>query len=77
MNFEIIGEITSVETFATGRGIRELSRLNRVYGRGRWRKRKGIGTVRLPDGSEWLAEIHWYESTGIGKKEFKIKRFIG
>jgi hypothetical protein len=77
MQFEIIDELTSVETFATGRGIRELSRLIKVYGKGRWRKRKGIATVRLPDGSEWRAELHWYEAIGIGKKEFKIKRFIG
>jgi len=77
MNFEIIGEITSIETFATGRSIRELSRLIKVYGKARWRKRKGIATVRLTDGSEWRVELHWYEATGIGKKEFKIKRFIG
>jgi hypothetical protein len=77
MHFEIIDEPTSIETFATGRGIRELARLNKVYGRGRWRKRKGIATVRLADGSEWRVELHWYEATGIGKKEFKIKRFIG
>lgn len=76
MPFEIVSEITEVETFAAGRGIRELSRLNRVYGRGRWRKRKGIATVRLPDGSQRLAELHWYEATGIGKKEFKIKRLV-
>jgi hypothetical protein len=77
MQFDIIDEVTSIETFATGRGIRELSRLIKVYGKGRWRKRKGIAKVRLPDGSERRAELHWYEATGIGKKEFKIKRFIG
>jgi len=60
MHFEIIGKITSIETFATGRGIRELSRLNKIYGKGRWRKRKGIATIRFPDGSECRAEIHWY-----------------
>jgi len=76
MHFEIVGKITSIETFASGRGIRELSRLNKFYGKGRWRKRKGIATVRLQDVSEWRVELHWYESTGIGKREFKIKRFI-
>jgi hypothetical protein len=76
MHFEIIGKITSIETFASGRGIRELSRLNKFYGKGRWRKRKGIAKVRLQDGSDWRVELHWYESTGIGKREFKIKRFI-
>lgn len=77
MAFEIISEITGVETFASGRGIRELGRLNRIYGRARWRKRKGVATVRLPDGVERRAELHWYEATGIGRKEFKIKRFLG
>ncbi|RJR41355.1 MAG: hypothetical protein C4567_09295 [Deltaproteobacteria bacterium] len=77
MRFEIIGEIDLIETFATGHGIRELPRLNKVYGKGRWRKRKGIATVRLTDGSQWRVELHWYEATGLGRKEFKIKRFIG
>ena len=76
MDFTIVGEITNVETFATGSGIRELARLRRIYGRGRWRKRKGIAKVRLPDGTIHTAEVHWYEATGIGKKEFKIKHFI-
>lgn len=76
MHFKIIGEITNVETFAVGSGIRELPRLRRIYGKGRWRKRKGIAQVRLADGSIRLAEIHWYEATGIGKKEFKIKRYL-
>lgn len=76
MAFEIVGDLTDVETFAAGRGIRELARLNRVYGRGRWRKRKGVATVRLPDGAERRAELHWYEATGIGRKEFKIKRYL-
>jgi hypothetical protein len=74
--FELVGEIENVETFATGRGIREVSRLNRIYGRGRWRKRKGTATIRLPDGTERVAELHWYEATGIGRKELKIKRYV-
>ena len=74
MQFEILGDISEVETFATGSGIRELTRLRKTYGRGRWRKRKGIARVRLLDGSIHLAEIHWYEASGIGSKEFKIKR---
>ena len=76
MVFDIVGEIESIETFATGRGIRELPRLNRIYGRGRWRKRKGRATIRLSDGTERTAELHWYEATGIGRKEFKIKRYL-
>jgi len=74
--FEIVSEIEDVETFATGHGVRELPRLNRVYGRGRWRKRKGKASIRLPDGTERVAELHWYEATGIGRKEFKIKRYL-
>lgn len=76
MIFEIVGEVEAIETLATGRGIRELARLNRIYGRGRWRKRKGRATIRLPDGTERIAELHWYEATGIGRKEYKIKRYL-
>jgi hypothetical protein len=76
MYFEILGKISQVETFATGSGIREIARLRKMYGKGRWRKRKGIARVKLSDGSMHVAEIHWYEATGIGKKEFKIKRLL-
>jgi hypothetical protein len=75
--FEICGELREVETFAAGHGIRELGRLRKFYGEGRWRKRKGVAEVRLPDGTIRVAELHWYEATGLGRKEFKIKRFIG
>jgi hypothetical protein len=76
MWFDILGDISNVETFAVGSGIREHARLRRAYGRGRWRKRKGIARLRLPDGAVHLAELHWYEAAGIGRKEFKIKRLI-
>jgi hypothetical protein len=76
MYFEIVGDVTHVETFATGSSIRELPRLRKFYGRGRWRKRKGIARVRLSDRTVRLAEVHWYEAHGIGRKEFKIKRYI-
>ncbi len=76
MYFEIVGEIAAVETIATGSGIRELVRLRKRYGRGRWRKRKGVARVRLEGGEIVLAEVHWYEATGIGKREFKIKRIL-
>jgi hypothetical protein len=76
MYFEIVGEVTHVETFAAGSAIRELARLRKFYGRGRWRKRKGIARVRLSDGTVRLAEVHWYEAHGIGRKELKIKRYI-
>ena len=76
MKFEILDEISETETFATGSAIRESTRLKRVYGRGRWRKRKGIARIRLSDGSVHLAELHWYEASGIGRKEFKIKHLL-
>ncbi|MFN0198393.1 MAG: hypothetical protein ACKVT0_16735, partial [Planctomycetaceae bacterium] len=66
MDFEIVSEITGIETIATGTGIRNSARLRKIYGKGRWRKRKGIAKVRLVDGTIRLAEIHWYESHGIG-----------
>lgn len=76
MFFEICSEISDVETFAIGTGIREVRRLRRAYGVGRWRKRKGIAKVKLPNGTIRTAELHWYEASGIGKREFKIKRFL-
>ncbi len=74
--FDILGEITSVEIIAVGRAILDLGRLIKSYGDGRWRKLKGVGTVRLRNGRVRRAEIHWYEAHGIGKKDFKIKRYI-
>lgn len=76
MHFKILGEISHIETFAAGSAIREIARLRRVYGRGRWRKRKGVARVQLADGSFHIAEVHWYEATGIGRKEFKIKHLL-
>jgi len=75
-NFEIIGEITDVETIAVGSSIRVLKRLKRFYGQGRWRKLKGIAKVRLPDGTVCKTEVHWYEMSKVGKKECKIKRIL-
>jgi hypothetical protein len=76
MILEIVGDIADIETFAIGSAIRELPRLRRIYGKGRWRKRKGVAKVRLPDGTVQLAEIHWYEAANIGRKEFKVKCFL-
>jgi hypothetical protein len=77
MNFEILGEIINIETIAVGNSIREVLRLRKIYGAGRWRKLKGSATVRLPDTTICKAELHWYEAQGIGKKEIKIKRVLG
>jgi len=76
VDFEILGDITVLETIASGRGIRDLRRLQRIYGRGRWRKMKGSARIRLRNGDIRVAEIHWYEAHGIGKKEFKRKRYL-
>lgn len=76
MYFEIISEITDIETIARGRGIRELARLHKKYGPGNWRKLKGQATVRMEDGRIHYAEIHWYEAHGIGRKRFKIKQIL-
>lgn len=73
MDFEIVGDISAVETIAVGREIHDRARLRRRYGRGRWRKVKGLARVRLLDGTLHTAEIHWYEAHGIGKREFKLK----
>jgi hypothetical protein len=76
MDFQVIGPITGIETMAVGNAIRELRSLQERYGRGRWRKLKGIATVRLSDGTIRQAEIHWYEAHGIGRQRIKIKRFL-
>lgn len=76
MNFEIISDITQIEPIAIGNAIRDLARLRRVYGAGRWRKLKGIATIRLANSRIRVAELHWYEAHGIGKKEIKRKRYL-
>ncbi|OGO81024.1 MAG: hypothetical protein A3K41_16055 [Chloroflexi bacterium RIFOXYD12_FULL_57_15] len=77
MHFELIGEITDIETIAVGHSIREIGRLEKWYGAGRWRKLKGIGQVRIQNGQLRLAELHWYEAHGIGRKRMKVKRILG
>jgi hypothetical protein len=76
MHFKIIGRISDVEVIAVGTAILERKRLWKNYGKGRWRKLKGIATVGFTDGTTREAEIHWYEAHGIGAKEYKIKRII-
>lgn len=76
MYFEVVGSIRSPETIARGGGIRELPRLRRTYGRGQWRKCKGVADVRLADGVARRAEVHWYEAHGKGRFELKIKRYL-
>ena len=76
MNFEVIDEITQVETIAVGNAIRDISRLRKLYGEGRWRKLKGVALIRLRSGRVRKAELHWYEAHGLGRKEIKRKRYV-
>ena len=73
MDFEIVGQIKNIESIAVGRGVHDRARLNKLYGKGRWRKLKGFAIVRLPDNTIHKAEVHWYEGHGIGRRELKLK----
>ena len=73
MDFQLVSETSEVETIATGKGVRDRLRLRKLYGGTRWRKLKGVARVRLRNGRIRLAEVHWYEAHGIGKREFKLK----
>jgi hypothetical protein len=75
-SFSIISDITDEEVIAIGNSIRDLPRLRKLYGDGRWRKMKGIATIQLRNGRVRTAEIHWYEAHGIGRKEFKRKGYL-
>ena len=76
MYFDIIGEIENIEEIAVGGRIRDIMRIQKQYGPGRWRKLKGSAMVRLQSGKMRKAEVHWYEAHGIGKKKMKIKSFL-
>lgn len=75
-NFRIVGKISDVEVIAVRHSIRVLEFLQNTYGRGRWRKLKGVATVLLEDGAMRLAGVHWYDAHGIGKRQIKIKRYL-
>ena len=74
--FEVVGDITETETIAVGSGILILSYLKKTYGSCRWRKLKGIATVRLANRAVRTVELHWFEAHGIGKRDMKIKRYL-
>jgi hypothetical protein len=76
MYFEIIGEIENIGEIAVGGRIRDIMRIQKQYGPGRWRKLKGSAIIRLQSGKIRRAELHWYEAHGIGKRKMKIKRFL-
>lgn len=77
MQFDVVSEISDVVTISVGRGIRDLVRLRRQFGAGRWRKLKGVALVRLRGGRVRRAEAYWYEAHGVGRVKMKIKRFLG
>jgi hypothetical protein len=76
MYFEIIGQIENIEIIAVGGNIRDIMRLQKQYGIGRWRKLKGIASIRLENDNICRAELHWYEAHGIGRKKMKIKKIL-
>ena len=76
MKFEIVGRIANVEVIASGSGVRVRRFLRKAYGSGRWRKLKGIATVRLPNSALRQVEIHWYEAHGIGRRDVRIKKYL-
>ena len=65
-----------VGKIATGRGVYIRRHPDRMYGKGRWRKRKGTATVKLGDGTVCEAEVHWFEAHGVGRRDFKIKKAL-
>ena len=76
MHFEVVGKVVDLEIVASGRGVKQRRRLVKTYGGRRWRKYKGVGGVRLADGTICRAELHWYEAHGVGRKELKLKRVL-
>ena len=76
MKFEVIGDVREVELIARGTSVKIRAHLRKAYGRANWRKLKGIATVRLPNGSRRIVELHWYEAHGIGRRDLKIKRYL-
>ena len=76
MKFEVVGQIANIEVIASGSRVRIRRYLRKTYGPSRWRKLKGVATVRLPNGALRKVEVHWYEAHSIGRKELKIKRYL-
>jgi hypothetical protein len=76
VHFEIVGPISNIQTIAIGRRIRQLERLKKLFGKGRWRKMKGEALIRLRSGAERKAELHWYEAHGVGRRNMKFKQYL-
>ena len=76
VKFDVVGTIEQIETIAAGPSVKVRMFLRKTYGRGKWRKRKGVATVRLLNGDLRRVELHWYEAHGIGRRDFKIKSYL-
>ena len=74
--FELLGEVVDIETIAVNVSIRDRRQLSARHGGRRWRKRKGVGLVRFPNGAVQRAELHWYEAHGVGRRDMKVKRIL-
>jgi hypothetical protein len=75
-DFELIGKLTDIEIIAVNLSIRERRKLKTQFGGKRWRKLKGVGQVRFPNGEIHKAELHWYEAHGVGRRKMKVKRVL-
>jgi hypothetical protein len=74
--FELVSEISKIETIAVNVSIHDRFKLTSKYGGNRWRKLKGIALVRFPSGAIQKAEVHWYEAHGVGRRKMKIKQVL-
>jgi len=76
IHFDLEGEIDNIDVIGVGGSIREIMRLRKQFGPGRWRKLKGTATVVLENGTSLRAVVCWHEAHGVGKRKMKIKRFL-
>ena len=76
MDFELVGDLTNVQTIAVNLWMPSTtgSRADMVVSGGA--DFKGVGYVRLVNGHVRLAEVHWYEAHGVGRRKMKIKQFF-
>jgi hypothetical protein len=75
MPFEIVGDITQVETIATGRRIRTSLGCAGSMVEGDGGSSKGLPWSACGVGP-YARGAHWYEAHGIGRKEIKRKRYV-
>ncbi len=76
VDFHVLGGIRNIEPIAANLSIRERKTLKVRFGGRRWRKLKGVALVRFPNGEVRLAELHWYEAHGVGRRKMKVKRVL-